>query len=658
MRLKSFKFKLNIRNRFMIPTLVLIIVGMGISSYVSYVKSDNALQKALGGGLQQNTASLAAMLQSWVKDRRLDASNWSRQKVYVTALKDSFVGKAARKTVNAQFTKLKDDYGYYENIVLANPAGELVAVADPAVLNQVDVADRKFFKTAMTGENYISDVVKSHATGNPVFVIAAPVEEKGTVKGVLFNVVDMNAFARQFVDNIKVGETGFAFLFNQAGLVVAHPNKDYLLDLDMHQYAFGKRMLAQGEGIFQYEHEGSDNQVAHKKIDGVGWTVAVTVPVNEIMAPVKALGQVNLVMVVVVVLFAGMVIFFVANSVARPINEVVAGLKDAAEGEGDLTKRIDVKRTDEVGELAHWFNVFIQKIQGIITDVTGKAGQLNGASSDLAGISEQMSGGANQTSAKANTVAAASEEMSNHITSVAATMTQAADNMNMVSTAAEEMTATINEIAKNTEKANVVTGNAVGQTAKASEQMGTLGAAAQEIGKVVETITEISEQVNLLALNATIEAARAGEAGKGFAVVANEIKDLANQTAEATGEIKARVEGIQRSTDGTVTEIGNITTVVNQVNEIVSTIATAVEEQSVTTQEIARNVTQASHGIGEVNTSMGQGAKVAGEIATEIAEVTQAAEEISTSSSQVNMSSSDLSRLAGQLDEMVGRFKI
>jgi len=220
------------------------------------------------------------------------------------------------------------------------------------------------------------------------------------------------------------------------------------------------------------------------------------------------------------------------------------------------------------------------------------------------------------------------------------------------------MTSVIKEIAQNTEKARTVTGEAVSEAAETSEKVDELGRAANEIGKVTETITEISEQTNLLALNATIEAARAGEAGKGFAVVANEIKDLAKQTAEATGEIRKKIEGIQTSTKGTVIHIKQITKVINNVNEIVATIATAVEEQSVTTREIADNVTQASQGLGEITENVAQSSSVADEIAKDIADVNQTSGEMSNTSSQVNTSAEDLSKEAEQLMGMVGQFQV
>jgi methyl-accepting chemotaxis protein len=363
------------------------------------------------------------------------------------------------------------------------------------------------------------------------------------------------------------------------------------------------------------------------------------------------------VIIILFVLGAG-IITYISRKITIPIKNTAEMLKDIAQGEGDLTKRLKVETKDEVGEMAEWFNKFIDAVQKIIKDVSQNANQVKEASGELSEISKQMTSGAKQTSEKAHVVAAAGEEMSSNMNSVAAATEEAATNLNMVAAAAEQMIATINEIAQNSEKANNITGDAVVQTQSASGKVDELGSAANEIGKVVEAITEISEQVNLLALNATIEAARAGEAGRGFAVVANEIKDLAKQTAEATLEIKAKIGAIQGSTDATVTEIGQILTVINDVNDIVSTIATAVEEQSVTTKEIAENVVQASQGIQGVNENVAQSSVVAGDIAKDIEEVNQASGEITNSSSQVNMSAEALARLSEKLNEMVGKFKV
>jgi methyl-accepting chemotaxis protein len=313
---------------------------------------------------------------------------------------------------------------------------------------------------------------------------------------------------------------------------------------------------------------------------------------------------------------------------------------------------------DELDKMAAWINTFVTRVANIIKDIANDSAKLNNSSADLSSLSAQMSGGAENMAGKSNTVAAAAEEMSSNMNSVAVAMEEAATNIGMVAAAAEQMTSTINEIAQNSEKASSITGEAVSQTQSASTKVDELGRAANEIGKVVETITEISEQVNLLALNATIEAARAGEAGRGFAVVANEIKDLAKQTAEATQEIKGKIGAIQGSTNATVTEINQVSKIINDVNEIVTIIATAVEEQSVTTKEIAENVAQASQGIQEVNENVAQSSSVSSEIATDIAGVNQSAGEMSNGSAQVNLSAEELTKMGAKLTEMVGKFKI
>jgi methyl-accepting chemotaxis protein len=398
------------------------------------------------------------------------------------------------------------------------------------------------------------------------------------------------------------------------------------------------------------------DNAGRKAIEPIEATVTLT---NAIIGQ-QTKSAVMTIAIIVTIGIAAFLVFsaFLVRAITRPLHQVVAGLKDIAEGEGDLTNRLDVKSRDEMGELAKWFNVFIEKIQMLIRDVAQNAGLLQASSQQLLDIAKQMSSGATQTSGKANTVAAAGEEMSANMGAMASAMGEAAGNVTMVAAAVEEMTSTIKQIADNAEKASKITAGAVSQTEKASVQISELGESAKDIGKVIETITDISEQVNLLALNATIEAARAGDAGKGFAVVANEIKELARQTANATNEIKQRVEGIQHSTKGTVDEITAITKVVNEVNHIVGAIAGAVEEQSFATGEIASNISQASVGIGEVNENVSQGSVVSAQIAQEISEVKDAAASMSTNSAQVDQSATALSGLAKELNAMVNRFKV
>lgn len=353
------------------------------------------------------------------------------------------------------------------------------------------------------------------------------------------------------------------------------------------------------------------------------------------------------------------IIVICLNFIVRiPINNTIAIVKDIAQGEGDLTKRLIIKNNDEIGELSGWFNVFIEKLKGLIGNISQDADMVDVSSSDLSLISTRMSDATTSLSDRSQNVAVSAEEMSAKMNSVASTTEQAFTNISMIVAATEEMTANINEMANSSENARQVTLEAVKRSENAVEGVNTLGHAAKDINKVTEVINDISSQTNLLALNATIEAARAGEAGKGFAVVANEIKELARQTAEATLQIKDKINNIQDSTSSSVTEIEYISEIIGNVNNTIAMIATSMEQHSSTTKEIAQNISEMSIGISDVNDSVEESSSASDKIAIEITEVSSFAIDIADLSSELDLSSNDLSEVASRLKNMMGKFKI
>ncbi len=351
-------------------------------------------------------------------------------------------------------------------------------------------------------------------------------------------------------------------------------------------------------------------------------------------------------------------LLYISNLFISGIKQATSVALNLSHGEGDLTKRMNLESSDEIGSLGNSIDIMLEKLSITMKKIQKTSFSLDSSNKDLSLIAEEVLSDTKLTADKSNTVSIATEEMNTNMISVAAATEQASTNLGMVAAASEEMTSTITEIAQNSEKARSITDEAVSRVKNASDRMDKLGSAANEIGKVTESITEISEQTNLLALNATIEAARAGEAGKGFAVVASEIKELAKQTAAATLEIKEKIGGIQNSTTETITEIEQISKVIHDVNEIVATIAAAVEEQSTTSSEIAENVAQASLGIQEVTENIAQSSAATGEIAKATSDVNQSADKISKNSSKVNLNVNDLNKLSNQLKEIVGKFKL
>lgn len=333
---------------------------------------------------------------------------------------------------------------------------------------------------------------------------------------------------------------------------------------------------------------------------------------------------VGLGVVILLSLFLG---YLIGRLIAEPLQQAVQVLDAVAAG--DLTRRLPVETRDEVGRLAQALNSAVVSIGSVLHTIAGNAQTLASSSEELTLVSQQMSTTSEETAAQANVVSAASEQISR--------------NIHTVASSAEEMNASIKEIAKNATEAARVTAQAVQVTENTNSTITKLGASSAEIGEVVKVITSIAEQTNLLALNATIEAARAGEAGKGFAVVANEVKELAKQTAEATENISHKIGTIQNDAKGAVEAIGQISEIINQINDIASTIASAVEQQSATTAEVGRNIEEASHG--------------GAEITQNITSVAQAAQSTVNGAMETRTASQELARMSAELQQIVSQFQ-
>lgn len=351
-----------------------------------------------------------------------------------------------------------------------------------------------------------------------------------------------------------------------------------------------------------------------------------------------------------------MIAYLITRSITGPVQKIVDYIDKVAKR--DFTSTLIIDQKDEVGKMSMALSNTVSELGGMIKDIITGVNTLSSSSTELAAISTQLSSTSASASERANNVASASEEMSVNMSSVSAAMEQSASNVGMVATAVEEMSTTVREIAENASKAKTISENAVVQSQESARKVTELGAAANKIGKITEVITEISEQTNLLALNATIEAARAGEAGKGFAVVANEIKELAKQTAAATVDIKVQIEGMQGTTNSTISDIKTISEVINEINYFITTIATAVEQQSAATLEISENVSQAAAGIIEVNENVAQSSIAIQDVNRDISEINNGSNEINNSSQNINQSANELSKLAEQLNGLVSRFKV
>ncbi len=343
----------------------------------------------------------------------------------------------------------------------------------------------------------------------------------------------------------------------------------------------------------------------------------------------------------IAVLLALLMATLIIRSIVKPLAVFLERTTDIAQGEGDLTKRLDASGSDEIAQISRMFNLFIEKLHGIISQIAGTSTQVAAASSQLHTTAEHIATGAEEVAAQAGTVATAGEEMS-------ATSGDIARNCQMAAEGAERASQSAGNGAEVVERTVAVMGQIAAKVQESARTVESLGARSDQIGEIIGTIEDIADQTNLLALNAAIEAARAGEQGRGFAVVADEVRALAERTTRATKEIGEMIKAIQKETKGAVAvmeqgvlqvETGTVEAaksgqalqdILAQVNDValqVNQIATAAEEQTATTAEISSNIMQ----ITEV-----------------VQQTSQGAHESATAAAQLNGNAEELQRLVRQ----------
>ncbi|UFW88456.1 methyl-accepting chemotaxis protein [Bradyrhizobium barranii] len=436
--------------------------------------------------------------------------------------------------------------------------------------------------------------------------------------------------SKQLLQSLRFGKDDYFYALDANSVLVAHPNPKFqnksMKDAaDANGVLFSRLQVdlvkSAGSGFVAFSFPRAGNGEPLPKIAYVtgfkpyDWAVAGGLYLDDIDAIfIAQVKQIGLLIVVALALVLAVSVFL-GRSITRPIAGLTAAMRNLAGGD---TKTVipALGRADEVGEMAQSVKVFQEAmreanrlrqeqdamkltaeaerrhLQAKLADdfeqgVRRSIDALSHSAGAMRLTSQSMSETVKSASHQSAVVAAAAEETSRSVQSVAS--------------ATEELSASIAEIGNQVARSTKVAADAVDEARRTNTTVQGLAAATAKIGDVVQLISAIASQTNLLALNATIEAARAGEAGRGFAVVASEVKSLASQTARATDEISAQVNGMQGAMGDAIQAIDAISSTISSNNEIAIAIASAVEEQGVATREIARSIQQVAQGTQQVS---------------------------------------------------------
>jgi methyl-accepting chemotaxis protein len=442
----------------------------------------------------------------------------------------------------------------------------------------------------------------------PTVVIYAPVKVNGVFAGAISSSMNIDSLMERVQK--KYGKSGYSFIIDKDGTMVANPNKELILKANAYDKMPGFKELvsASGSGKYEYSMDGVEKILYFAVVPENGWVCTFTMDKNEIFEPLKQQTLAAVSIGILMLLLSAAVLTGVLAYGFKPLNRLVIMFKDIAQGEGDLTKRLDDKGKDELSEAGFFFNRFIEKLTLILKKINELANSASGQSSEITKNINIISGELNKQSTDVLSLAGAIEEMNTTVMQVAENANTAASQAEITKNSARAGQHSVTDTVSMMNRIN----ESVSYSATVIEKM---AASVSQIDEITTVINDIADQTNLLALNAAIEAARAGEHGRGFAVVADEVRKLAERTQTATGEISRMIseihseskvvtesirQGVQMVVEGKEVAQGasgkldEIISAASVTLDMVAQMAAASEEQAAATSEISANISDVS----------------------------------------------------------------
>jgi methyl-accepting chemotaxis protein len=563
MRKRSLGFKL------MFGGIAVVLVPLLIVGWLAASKSSDALRAGATDQSSIVAKNLSEMVNIALQGELKVASEWSVKSTVIEAATRASKGEDKFEEVRGDLVRTVKKVGKdYEVIAITDKNGLIVVDGVDGKAKGLNVGDRDYFKEAKAGRANIGAVTKSRLSGKPIVPIAAPIHTgSGEFVGVFMSILNIDFMVEKLAE-IKLGKTGYAFMMDKTGLVIAHPKKEHILELNLTKQKgmediTGKMMAGQA-GTEHYVFNGVAKIAGYAPVVLTGWSVGVTQDEKEFLGAAHTIRDVILIIGIIFLAVTVLLVILFSRSISKPIDRAVQGLNDASE---------------QVAAASH---------------------QVAQSSQSLAEGASESASSLEETSASLEEMTAMTKNNSDHASEANALMGSAKSIIDKVDKHMSEMAVAITEITKTSE----------------------------ETGKIIKTIDEIAFQTNLLALNAAVEAARAGEAGAGFAVVADEVRSLALRAAEAAKTTNSLIENTVKSirngnelTRLTQEAFSENIDISAKVGQLVNEIAAACSEQ-------AQGIDQISKAMSELDKVTQQNAANAEESASASEEMTAQANQM------------------------------
>ncbi|OCH05492.1 methyl-accepting chemotaxis protein [Aliivibrio fischeri] len=623
---------LSLKNKLAISASAAIILGGVLVEALSFKASLDRLDTEVEQRLESTTASYNQYVTDWITSKERSLT--------------SLPAEAKNDAIVVHLKQIRDS-GKFDNIFLAYPDGSQVNAND-VILPPGNNDPRKWgwYTNAVAAPSkvFMDNPTVAAATGANVVSLGKALNLHGQ-QVVLGADVEITDILNSMEKVIFPGD-GFMFIANDKGNIFTHPDTN-LLNKSVSEVGLTFATIEQAANTnrdITIEINNDEFIIYAKRIDGTSLITVSVINYDSLVAPLFDAISGQILVTVFVVLICAVLFNLLCTILFRPLNNVSQALAQIANGSGDLTQRIHVENSDEVGQLANNFNTFVESLQQLIQHIRHQ--------------SQQLTDGSEQSTNRANNSVKELNLQQQEITMVATAVTEMASATREIASHAEQTAEAAQNSSTSTEKGHSLVvetkasiNNLANEVAEASNVISELQQHSQEINTVLATIQGIAEQTNLLALNAAIEAARAGEQGRGFAVVADEVRVLSQRTHTSTEEIKSTIDILQQTTSRAVNLMQSSSSLAGNSVEDADRAALALEE-------ISASVTLISDMATQIATAAEEQTHVTGEITQNVTSIKDVTDQLVIDSEDSLTQSHDLKEQAIELSEKVATFKL
>lgn len=632
--------QLNIRNKLILVMSSALIISMVISMLITnYLLRSSTTERIANTEIPAILSSLANELELQIALPLNTAKNMATNSYLNQWLKNGEPDETSAD-VASYLSSIKQNSGAKFTFLVSAESENYYT--DQGVLRTVSRSGDPWLYDFLNSPNSFSlDLDQDNATGIFTLFVNYRVDSGNAITGVGITVAQLS----KLIQNYSIGDNGFVYLVDNSGQVRIHPDaelsgKSSLTD-QTHTQAFADQLLDKSGSII-FEDTG-DAILASRYIPSLDWFIVAEIPRDEVYAAINQTTQALIALNIILVLLLVAVITLIANTLSKPIRETATMLRSIAEGDADLTQRLDSSRADELGQLADSFNKFVEKMATLVREISSTSQSVSEVSNEVAETAKQTEQGSTEQLQSVSMVATAITEMGATVKEIAQNATHTADASSNSATEANQSQATVSKTVNEIQTLDT-------ELASASTVISELAEDINKISSTLAVISGISEQTNLLALNAAIEAARAGEQGRGFAVVADEVRMLAQRTQESTEEINEMIGRLEQGSSNAVDamEVGK---------KRCEIVVGGSQEINASLESIRAAIQSISDMSFQVATATEEQASVVEDLNQHIVAINDMANQTNASSQQNASSSDNLSENAQTLSSLVGNFK-